>query len=146
MQIKKLASLSVDEAFPARNRLLNPDIAGDKIKIAFDSGYAIGTYREILNALTLGELELAAPLQVPGCDIGIGNLAYVYQTSEVSLWMSPDALVRMILKNLSSNEYFCLRERYGIFYEISATFYDPQTGAAFEPLNVSEEKCLTQFS
>lgn len=145
MQIKKLASLSVDESYPARNRLLNPDIDGDKIKIAFDSGYAMGTYREILNTLTLGELELGSPLQVPGCDIGAGDLAYVYQTSEVSLWLSPEALVRMIVKNLSSDEYFRLRDRYGIFYEISSSFYDPQSGDAFEPLNVAEEKILTQF-
>lgn len=144
-RIKKLAVLSVDDDFPAKNRLVSPDLDFSQVKISFHGGYCVGTAGEIFTDLSFGNLNLGRPLVVPGCDIGEGGLAYVFQTTELSLWLSPEALVRLLAKSLRPADYFALRKRYGIFYEISHGFYDSDTGIALNPIDLIPEKCIRQF-
>lgn len=143
--IKNIAVLSVDEDFPAQNRLVSPDLDVSQVKISFHGGYCVGTAGDIFTDLSFGNLHLGRPLVVPGCDVGEGNLAYVFQTTELSLWLSPSALIRLVARSLKAQEYFSLRSRYGVFYEISHGFYDSETGIALNPIDLSPEKCLGQF-
>lgn len=144
-KIKRLDKLSIDPDYPARNRLLSPELGPKDIKISFDGGYCLTNSDMIVNDLSLGVLELGPPLVVPGCDIGAGMLAYVLQTSEMSMWVSPEALIRVVAKRLSSEEYFALRGRYGMFYEIEHAFYDDQTGRCLNPIDIDPSIAISQF-
>lgn len=144
--LKTLHKLSVDEDYPAKNRLMSPDLKAAEIKISFDGGFCLSTSVDLLNDLSKGDLSLGCPITVPGCDIGVGMLAYVYQTMELSLWLSPEALVRLVARRLSSEEYFALRGRYGIFYEIDHDFYDAATGRCLRPVDVNPALAIRQFN
>lgn len=144
-KITRLRKLSIDEKYPAKNRLLSPELRPEQIKISFDGGFCLSTGGGLINDLSLGTLELGQPLTVPGCDIGSGMYAYVYQTSEMSMWLSPEALVRVVARRLSSEEYFALRARYGMFYEIEHDFYDAATGLCVNPVDINPSVAIGQF-
>jgi hypothetical protein len=62
-----------------------------------------------------------------------------YRSEDLQLRLSPDEVYRLVRASLRPEEYYRLRERYGIFFEIQGDFYDPRTGTALQPRGM--ERC-----
>jgi hypothetical protein len=59
--------------------------------------------------------------------------AIIYRTQEVTLYLTPGELHRIVMRSLTPDEMFALRAKHGDFFEIHADFYDPVSGAASQP-------------
>jgi hypothetical protein len=47
---------------------------------------------------------------------------------DMSVDLSPEELLRLIARELTTEEYMALRDHFGMFYDIHADFYDDATG------------------
>jgi hypothetical protein len=47
---------------------------------------------------------------------------------DMSIDLSPEEFLRLIARELTTDEYMVLRDHFGMFYDIHADFYDDQTG------------------
>lgn len=89
-----------------------------------------GTAGLRMNIVRLAELS-----PVPGrSSVVSGEPALVYRAETVELALSPDEMHRFLDRSLTPDEYFAIRGRYGMFFEIHEDFYDPGTGEAFQPV------------
>ena len=68
-----------------------------------------------------------------------GKPAYVYKTNQVELHLTDDELGRIIDRSLTPTEFFALKAKHGVFFEIHDDFYDPETGQALQPAGLFPE-------
>jgi hypothetical protein len=72
---------------------------------------------------------------IPGCiSILSGNPGLILRTHDVEITMTAEEIHRLFDHSLREDEYFALRDHYGIFYEIHDDFYDLETGTALQPV------------
>lgn len=69
-----------------------------------------------------------------GYSVLSGGPGYLYRTHEMQLLLTNGELNRLVRHNLAPEEYFRLRQRFGEFFEIEDSFYDPLTGTALQPV------------
>ena len=104
--------------------------------IDIDIDHAAGTHRTHPNGLITMAMknELVPLIPVPGVvSDASGKPAVVYATNELVLSVTPEELHRLVMLDLTPQEFFALKERYGVFFEIHEDFYSPATGAAVQP-------------
>ncbi|MBK1666560.1 hypothetical protein CKO28_00700 [Rhodovibrio sodomensis] len=116
--------------YPPRNRqseelpLFDLRIEDANESHAFDPNGLIG-------ALVEDRLPLGGPTVGPS-DIS-GRPALRYRELDLAALLTPDELRRLVSLALHPDEYFVLRDRYGLFYSIHHDFYAPETGEALQP-------------
>lgn len=64
-----------------------------------------------------------------------GHPAVLYRAEDYELALTPEELFRFMKNALLPAEYFALRDHVGMVHEIHEDFYDPETGAAFQPMD-----------
>lgn len=80
-------------------------------------------------------IPLADLAPVPGAHSMLsGGPALIYRSADVEIAMSPGEMHRLFDLSLAPEEYFAIRDRYGLFHEIHEDFYDPDTGEMFQPV------------
>ena len=78
------------------------------------------------------ELPFGDPLQdVPSVITGT-TPSYILRTCEIELALAPRELLALWRRELTPNEFFRLRDTFGIFFEIHDDFYDEPTGLALD--------------
>ena len=92
----------------------------------------------VFNDKLFSELGEPIPAEVKGSVLS-GRAGYRYSDSDVDMILERDELDRFIRCDLTPEEYFKLRDTYGIFFMIHDDFYDEETGEALQPkrLNVA---------
>ena len=89
------------------------------------------------DAGTLPATEIFNPLELvprPGVPSVIsGRDAVTYRSEDVAIELAPDELLRLMAADLKPDEYFRVRDRVGVFFEIHDDFYDEETGEALQP-------------
>jgi len=63
-----------------------------------------------------------------------GERGFYLQTDWVTLALTPEEAGRFFLRRLTSEEYFKLVQKHGVFFEICDQFYDEETGEALRPM------------
>jgi len=72
---------------------------------------------------------------VPGVQSVIsGEPAVVYKADGNEIPLTPEELLRFIRHDLHPEEFRRLHEKYGQIHEIHEDFYEPETGAAWQPI------------
>lgn len=66
-----------------------------------------------------------------------GHPSVLYRADDYELSLTPDELFRFMKHALLPAEYFALRDHVGMIHEIHEDFYDPETGAAFQPMDAA---------
>lgn len=66
-----------------------------------------------------------------------GLPAVLYRSEDYELALTSDELFRFMKHALLPAEYFALRDHVGMIHEIHEDFYDPETGAAFQPMDAA---------
>jgi hypothetical protein len=56
-----------------------------------------------------------------------------YRSRDMEIFLTPDALDRLIRLDLRPDEYFRLRDRFGMAHEWHDDYYDIDTGEALQP-------------
>ncbi|MBC8741700.1 hypothetical protein F6X40_34630 [Paraburkholderia sp. UCT31] len=83
------------------------------------------------------ELPFGDPLLLPSVLSGMPS--YILRTSEIELALAPRELLRLWRRNLRPDEFFKLRDTYGVFFEIHDDFYFEDTGEALQPVEDEDE-------
>jgi hypothetical protein len=120
-------------AYPARNRtskelpILRIEIQHAEGTIVLDpNGAAILGHDEPIDVRTLKPV----PGRLSDCS---AQSAVLYRSQNIEIALSPKELRRFLRLDLSPKEFFALRDKYGIFFEIHDDFYDEETGKAQQP-------------
>lgn len=79
--------------------------------------------------------DIKAPEPIPElASIISGKPALRYRADDVEIALAPEELYRLASHALRRNEYFALRDRFGLFHEIHEDYYDPDSGVALQPM------------
>ncbi|WP_018234396.1 hypothetical protein [Thioalkalivibrio thiocyanodenitrificans] len=118
-----------DPQYPPKNRVatvrspLDLEIEDAQRKHSFDpNGLVLAVFQ---NQLELGPAVQASDLS--------GAPGYLYRAEDVEIALTIEEIRRLVLRALTPEEYFKLRTRYGVFFEIHDDFYDSLSGAACQP-------------
>jgi hypothetical protein len=60
---------------------------------------------------------------------------YRFRDDDIAVVLHADEIKRLVCHELSSEQYFKLREHFGMFFLIHDDFYDPETGEAMQPMS-----------
>lgn len=63
-----------------------------------------------------------------------GAPALIWREDDLGIPLTGDEIHRLIQHRLTPDEYFRLRERYGLFFSIHTDFFAPDTGEALQPV------------
>jgi hypothetical protein len=63
-----------------------------------------------------------------------GKPGYLLRVEDVELALTEQEILHLLLHALPPAHYFTLRESFGSFAPIADAYYDPQTGAAIQPM------------
>jgi hypothetical protein len=116
-------------SFPPKNRLptrleiLRIEVVGKNHTAIYDPNAF--TMHSVLGVVTEDEPITSSMLS--------GEPAYLYRSMDVEIPLSHDELVRLGRLDLTPDEYFRLRDHYGLFHEVHEDFYDPETGDSLQP-------------
>jgi len=96
-----------------------------------------GTKPEVPDGFLADQSEIFNPVSLqplPGvASVISGGEAVVYRSDDLVIPMTVEELFRFMKLDLRPEEYFALRNRYGMFFEIHEDFYHPDTGEALQP-------------
>lgn len=87
-----------------------------------------------IGAVVSGTLSLGSSI---GRSVLSGGAAYLYRSQDLQLLLTRDELGRLICRELLPAEYLKLRKKYGIFFEIEDSFYEPSSGRALQPIRAA---------
>jgi hypothetical protein len=123
--------------FPPKNRPIRSDLGALDIEIADGAGKVLkfdpnGLAVALVKGDLAGELGRPIPKDVIGSAIS-GEAGYRYSDSEVDFILTREELGRFLVYDLKPNEYFALRAKYGMFFQIHDDFYDEESGQALQP-------------
>ena len=123
------------DAYPPRNRKVTDSLSVVQVEIVGGAGVT----RVDLNQVAMygygRELPFGDPLpDVPSMLTGQAP-AYIVRTFEVEMALAPRELLALWRRELSPEQFFKLRDAFGIFFEIHDDFYDDETGQAFQPMS-----------
>jgi hypothetical protein len=76
-------------------------------------------------------LALVPRADVPSLLSGEPSVRYV--ADDVSIDLTPEELLRFISRELTEEEYFKVRNHFGMMYEIFSDYYDTETGRSRRP-------------
>lgn len=129
------------DKFPPKNRTKRVDlgpidieISGHGKAIMFDPNRLIVA---LLDDKLFSDLGAPIPTAVEGSVLS-GKAGYRYSDSDVDMILERGELDRFIRCDLTPEEYFKLRDTYGIFFMIHDDFYDEESGAALQPKRMNE--------
>jgi hypothetical protein len=122
------------KTYPPRNRTSTDDLS------PIDTEVVSGTGAQVLNPTQMMMLALGAtlPFGEPLDDVSSvisGAPAYRLRMPGIELALTPGELHRLLRRELTPQEFTALRDRYGIFHDIAADFYDEDTGKALQPMS-----------
>ena len=92
------------------------------------------TPNDIALSVFLGKLDLGSPLDVPS-DLS-KSPSYRYRTDQVSLHLTEKEIHRLVRHDLAPWEFLDLVKKHGVFHEIHDDYYQPETGEAFQPVEL----------
>lgn len=119
--------------FPPKNRPDNSDLGILDIEITSQAGVSVLDPNTAAVTASTGELPFGAPMPDVHSTIS-GRPAYRFRTDDIEMALAPDELLRLWQRDLHSNEYFQLRNEFGVFFEIHDDFYAEDTGEAIQPM------------
>jgi hypothetical protein len=120
-----------DPRFPEKNRDGQTEDILD-IRIEDSEGSRRFDPNSLIMAIINQDVKLASPV---GKSVISGEPGFRYRDNDVGLTLSKEELFRFIEKNLLPEEYFKLRDEYGMFFMIHDDFYDEETGEAVQPMH-----------
>lgn len=120
--------------YPPKNRPTQTDLSILDIEITSTEGRIVYDPNTAAMTAASGQLPLGDPLPDVGSTIS-GKPAYKFRTTEVEMALTPDELLRLWRRDLRPDEYFKLREVFGVFFEIHDDFYDEEEGYAIQPMD-----------
>jgi hypothetical protein len=83
---------------------------------------------------TLNEFSWMASFEPCATSVLSALPSFIYHSGEVSVPLTRSEIARLLRFSLSRGEYFRLVEKFGVFFEICAFFYDEETGEALHPV------------
>lgn len=96
----------------------------------------VGTWKTDPNGLIITAVTGMFPLEKIGkpttSSMLSGEPAYLYRTSELEVALTGEEIRRLTRRDLHEQEFFKLREAFGLFFEIHEDFYDETTGEALQ--------------
>lgn len=111
----------------------------DILRIEIESAAGVETYDPntlLIHAIDHPEQVISlTPMPDQVSDVS-NDAAVLYRTDDLEIKLSPKELLRFIYHNLTAEEFFKLRDKYGDFYEIHDDFYEPNKGYAFQPVEI----------
>jgi hypothetical protein len=118
------------ERYPAKNREGRTD---DFMIIQIEDSRGIQTFdpNSLMIAMFKGSLRLEETI---GLSIISDTFGYRYSDSEVSMILTKPELIRLLEKDLKPEEYFKLRDKFGVFFLIHDDFYDEETGLSLQSM------------
>lgn len=106
---------------------------GDRvIKITDANGVSLFNPLSITSAFIAGLRDELLPMD-DKLSIVSGAPGISYRTDNADLLLTPDEAYRLVMLALTPKEFFAIYAAVGNIYEIHNDFYDPDTGAAFQP-------------
>lgn len=138
-------------SFPPKNRrreclpILRKEIEDANGVSVFDpNGLVMALLTDLDRLLEMPPLADAGPTSSgPAGSAGSGRAsdlsgepAVLYRSDDLEIALTPAELVRYIAHDLAPEEYFALRERFGMHFEIHDDFYDEETGEAVQPVEL----------
>lgn len=66
-----------------------------------------------------------------------GKPAYKIETDNLELHLSFDEMDRFFRHDLEPSEYYYLRDKYGMFFDIHNDFYTEDSGEAWQPVKIA---------
>lgn len=112
-----------------------------RLEVAHIDGVEVYDPNSILFASIAGVPDAWRPIQgMSPDDVGgsgsviSGKPAVIYRTRDKQIPLAPDELRRLVLHDLSAEEFARLRDIFGLFFEIHEDFYCPTTGEALQPV------------
>jgi hypothetical protein len=125
----------LERRFPPRNRhgrdvdVLAVEISSRDDVLKLDPN---GVVAAVMRGDLVSRLGRAHPEEF-GVSVLSRRPGYRYFDSDVEMVLAPDELVRFLRLDLRPEEYFGLRDTFGIFFMIHDDFYDPGSGMAVQP-------------
>ena len=119
--------------YPPLNRPMETNLSVLHLEITSTQGVKILDPNGAAMTAAEGQLPFGEPLADLPSTIS-GKPAYRFRTNEVEMALTPDELLRLWQRNLRPDEYFRLREQFGVFFEIHDDFYDEDDGSAIQPM------------
>jgi hypothetical protein len=123
--------------YPPKNRAPASGLKDNQILIASQGQRlmldVLSTSRlaNVKNEPAMTHLNIGNPL---GASALSKKPGYGVRTNEISLILTKEELVRLLLRRLTSEEYNRLVHQFGVFYEISDKYYDESTGSPLASL------------
>jgi hypothetical protein len=119
--------------YPPKNRPTETDLSFLDIEITSSDGRSVYDPNTAAMTAASGKLLFGEPLPEILSDIS-GKSAYKFRTMEVEMALTPDELLRLWRRDLRPEEFFKLRDKFGVFFEIHDDFYDEEDGYAIQPM------------
>lgn len=119
-----------DPRFPEKNR---EDKTSEILDIRIEDQTSSQKFdpNSLIIALVSDKLKLGDPIRI---SVLSGKPGYRYRDSDVGFILTKDELFRFIERDLTPDEYFKLRDKFGMFFMIHDDFYDEETGEAIQPV------------
>lgn len=126
------------DKFPPKNRTNRTDLGVIDIEISGQGTTLVFDPNGLIIALIRDELfpQLGEPISDNKGSVLSGQPGYRYCDSEVDMVLERSELDRFIRHDLMPEEYFKLRDTYGLFFMIHDDFYYEDTGEAVQPAKV----------
>jgi hypothetical protein len=119
----------MQQKYPAKNRPAASGLNFLEIEVISGRGREVFNPVSIILAAKEGRFEGIPPIAGLPSDLSKAP-AISYRTEQVQLNLTPAEFRRLVMRNLTPDEFFALANRYGVFYEICFDFYNPETGVA----------------
>lgn len=119
----------------------NRELVQSMSSVAAQVHDAAGWHDTSLNELGIAAAQESLALGEPvATSVLSGEPGYYYRDVEICLALSACELSCMLRHNLEPEEYFKLREAYGLFHHIGPDYYDVDSGRALAPVFTAADR------